>query len=42
MFAGTFTNVTVAGSTAASLGQRANVHTAVLSKCTHILALLGK
>ena len=41
-FAGTYPNVTVAGSTAASLGQRANVHTAVLSKCTHILAVLVK
>jgi hypothetical protein len=37
-----FTNVAVAGSAAAALGQRANVHTAVLSKCTHILAVLGK
>ena len=42
MFASIFTNVTVAGSAAAALGQRANVHTAVLSKCTHILAILVK
>ena len=42
MFAGTFPKVTVAGPTAAALGQLANVHTAVLSKFTHILAVLGK
>ena len=42
MFESIFTNVTVAGSAAAALGQRANVHTAVLSKCTHILAILVK
>ena len=42
MFACLFPNVTVAGSTATALGQRANIHTAVLSKCTHILAVLGK
>ena len=42
MFARIFTNVIVAGSTAASLGQRANVHTAILRKCTHILSVLGK
>ena len=42
MSASIFTNVTVAESAAAALGQRANVHTAVLSKCTHILAILVK
>ena len=42
MFAGTFPKATVTGSTAAALGQRANVHTAVLGKCTHILPVLGK
>ena len=35
MFAGTFPKATVTGATAAALGQRTNVHTAVLSKCTH-------
>ena len=39
MFAVTFAKAIVTGSTAAALEQRANVHTALLSKCTHILQL---